>query len=310
MPPVLSPPSVRTTMAPSGMVPASAAICFRLSPMRVALSSAASPRAWSMRTASFPNSYRRTWNLLFKSGSSCVFRRSSAFCSRGFPSSAMPMLREWSIRTATTFCCGRRRATLIAGCHNISRTKAIRAVWASQMTIDRAFVSSPCRRRIFQKRPPPAAAISSTRSQTGHPDSSTNLPFSKMDSGYLNRNSNIVFSTHKLVGHRIYDVINTQAVCLRCIFRFVLRIVRVFPCIAVVLIETHRHHHAPLIVVDCAPMRDGSVLFRDSMAVEVLEPRHLDALIQIIHRVEDRVGIGQFDDHPVGENPAHALGKD
>ena len=30
---------------------------------------------------------------------------------------------------------------------------------------------------------------------TGQPESSTNLPFSKMDSGYLNRNSNMVFLT-------------------------------------------------------------------------------------------------------------------
>ena len=101
------------------------------------------------------------------------------------------MLRESSTSTATTFCCGRSVAMLIAGCHSRNSTSATSAVSSSQIATGRTPVSSPRLRRTCQASAPAAARIASTSSQAGHGASSTNCPREKIVAGYLKRNSNI-----------------------------------------------------------------------------------------------------------------------
>ena len=55
----------------------------------------------------------------------------------------MAMLRESSTSTATTFCCGRRVATLSAGCHSRNRMSATMPVSSSQMAMGRNPLSMP-----------------------------------------------------------------------------------------------------------------------------------------------------------------------
>ena len=70
-----------------------------------------------------------------------------------------------------------------------------------------------------------------------------------------------------LVGHCISDVIDAQTVSLGCIFRFVGRIVGMFPGIAIVLIETHSDHDAPVVVINATPVGVGSVLLIYASAI-------------------------------------------
>ncbi len=55
----------------------------------------------------------------------------------------MPMLRESSTSTATTFCCGRSVATLRAGCQSRKSISATMAVSSSQMATGRNPLSIP-----------------------------------------------------------------------------------------------------------------------------------------------------------------------
>ena len=89
------------------------------------------------------------------------------------------MLRESSTSTATTFCCGRSVATLMAGCHNSRSTSATMPLSSSQMAAGRTPVSMPWFRRTCQSSSAAAAATAHTSAHTGHGARKTNCPFSK-----------------------------------------------------------------------------------------------------------------------------------
>src|SRR5258708_7834875 len=104
------------------------------------------------------------------------------------------MLAESSTTTATMFCCGRKVATLSAGCHSISSSREAIKVCSNHTPTDR---SEPMRLdpealRRTQNHSPAAARITAAISdQTGQVPSSTSVPREKTAAGYLKKNSNM-----------------------------------------------------------------------------------------------------------------------
>ena len=191
MPPALSAPSLSITMAPSGSEEDSARTRSSVSPMRVAGSVALSRPVEGMRSGSLPKWYRRTWKRSPSDFSRPLSRTALAASSREPPESLRAMLFESSTRTATTFCWGRRVATLSAGCQSRNRITAIMPVSSSQMAMGRNPLSMPWLRRTCQKRSAAATRMATAMSQRGQGVRKTNWPLWKMLAGYLNRSSNM-----------------------------------------------------------------------------------------------------------------------
>ena len=176
MPPALSAPSLSSTMAPSGSDDDSAITRSSVSPMRVAGSEASSASVFSTRCGSLPNLYSRTWKCEPSDLSSPPSSARLAAASRVPPASAMPMLRESSTSTATTFCCGRSVATLSAGCHSRNRISASMADSSSQMASGRAPLNMPWLRPMCQYSRPVPHTTAAASSHSGHGVSNTNWP--------------------------------------------------------------------------------------------------------------------------------------
>src|SRR5450755_421825 len=192
----------------------------------------------------------------------------------------MAMLRESSIITATTFCCGRSVAMLIAGCQSRNSSSATMAVSSSQITSGRAPVSDPRLRRTCHSSSPAAAITLSASIHTGHDPSSTNCPFWKTAPGYLKKNSTM--KALDLMRHCVNDVVDAHAISLRSVTLGVTRMVGPLPGIAIILVKANGHHHPAVVVVNGAPMRRFTVLFPDPAGVPVLYAGHLNTLVQII----------------------------
>src|ERR1035441_9582004 len=114
------------------------------------------------------------------------------------------------------------------------------------------------------------------------------------------------------VRHRVDDVIDADADAEGGEPFGVLRVVRVLPGIAQIHVVTDGHHQPAVIVVDAAPVGGTAfalVLFVDFAALQVLSARHLVAVVQIEHGVEDGVLVRDVDDRGVGEDLLHALDK-
>src|ERR1035441_3730997 len=112
------------------------------------------------------------------------------------------------------------------------------------------------------------------------------------------------------VRHRVNDVIDADADAEGGESFGVLRVVGVFPGIAEIHVVADGDHQAAAIVVDAAPVGGTAlalVLFVDFAALQVLRARDLIALIEMEHRVEDGVLIGDVDDGTIGEHLLHAV---
>ena len=61
-----------------------------------------------------------------------------------------------------------------------------------------------------------------------------------------------------------------------------------------------------LVVIDAAPVRVVPVKLVGHAGAQILSAGHLVAVVEIVDGVEDRVGIIDLDDRPVGKDPPHA----
>src|ERR1035437_4429418 len=101
------------------------------------------------------------------------------------------------------------------------------------------------------------------------------------------------------VSDRVDDVIDADADAEGGELLGIARVVGVLPGISQIHVVTDGDHQAAAIVVDAAPVRGTAfalVLFVDFAALEVLRARHLIAIVEIEHGVEDGVLIGDVDD--------------
>src|SRR5262245_5169045 len=113
------------------------------------------------------------------------------------------------------------------------------------MTIGCTPVRKPRPLNSCQPRPNAIATIASPSTQGGQEDNSTNCPLENTFAGYLNKNSNISFVARsvcfaRLVSHGIDEIVDAGAVRLRGELLGIERAIGVFPCVSIVLIETHR----------------------------------------------------------------------
>ncbi len=83
-------------------------------------------------------------------------------------------------------------------------------------------------------------------------------------------------------------------------------VVRPFPRIAQIHVVADRDHHAPLVVVNRAPVRSLSCLpcFPCPAAARPLPAGDLEAIVQIVNRMEDLVRVRDVLDRAVRKNPA------
>src|ERR1700680_845774 len=70
------------------------------------------------------------------------------------------------------------------------------------------------------------------------------------------------------------------------------------------------HHHAAFVVIDGAPVWLEAVLFVSPAAAQVLRARHLEALIQIEDRVENRIAVLDIHDLTVGKDLPNTFQED
>src|SRR4051794_29776389 len=105
------------------------------------------------------------------------------------------MLFESSTTTATMFCCGRKVATLNAGCHKTKSNKVTSRVCINQMPAERKppRAAELALRSLHRGNASTAAASArhTPRVQRGHRPRNTNWPLANSDAGYLKKNSNI-----------------------------------------------------------------------------------------------------------------------
>ena len=143
MPPALSAPSLNSTIAPNGRDEDSASTRSSVSPMREA---GAAP----VELVRLLNPLRLFAELVEPhlelsperlEQSAVEQRLGGGLASAG--RRPYDMLRESSTSTATTFCWGRRVATLSAGCHSRNRISATMQVSSSQMARGRRPLSIP-----------------------------------------------------------------------------------------------------------------------------------------------------------------------
>src|SRR5438132_6213001 len=115
-----------------------------------------------------------------------------------------------------------------------------------------------------------ATAISSSRTHAGQGPRRTIWPLAKTVRGYLKRNWNMKGTggeahrspaSVRLVGHAVHDVIDADAERHRGERLRVIRAVSPFPRVTQVHVVTDRHHHAPFVVADGAPLVNVSVFF-------------------------------------------------
>src|SRR5689334_1748079 len=84
----------------------------------------------------------------------------------------------------------------------------------------------------------------------------------------------------------------------------VTRVVGPLPGVAQIHVVADRHHDAALIVIDRAPVLGPSVLVLlvGTAAPQVLRAGHLETVVQIVNRMEDRIGVVDVDDLALREN--------
>src|SRR5260370_15183927 len=208
------------------------------------------------------------------------------------------MLAESSTPTATIFCCGRRVATLSAGCHSISSNRAAKSVCSSHTVAPRspAMRTEPLDRRHTKKaKPPPAARIASTISHIGHSPSSTMVTREKTACGYLNRNSNIGCLVRQIINHIVHGApIGERRELLR-----VHGVIRMLPGVSEIHMMRDGHHQSSFVVVDAPPLGLETIVLEHRMRIHILQTRNLKTIVQVIYDVEDGIFVIKIHNFPV-----------
>src|SRR5216683_8291906 len=95
-----------------------------------------------------------------------------------------------------------------------------------------------------------------------------------------------------LVRHSVHHVIDPQTKRQRCELLRIARIIGPFPGVPQVHVVADRDHHAAPVIPDRAPFRDVAVLLVRSAGADVLLPRHLETLGQIVQDMKNFVFVG------------------
>src|SRR5258708_3307479 len=110
------------------------------------------------------------------------------------------------------------------------------------------------------------------------------------------------------MGHGVYHVIPSKP------YRQVRKLLRIprrvgpFPRVADVGIEADGHHDAAFVVVDPFPLRpDAAVAGKLRSVSKVLHSRKLEAIVQVVHGVKNRVLVRNLDNLPLRENHLDSL---
>jgi len=94
--------------------------------------------------------------------------------------------------------------------------------------------------------------------------------------------------------HGVDDVVDPRSKRLRRILLGIMGTVGPFPGVAVILIEAHRHHDTPAVVINAAPVWDGPILLIRMMKRIVYNPWHLNALVEVVQHVKDGIAVLQL----------------
>src|SRR5580704_12764783 len=223
----------------------------------------------------------------------------------------MAMLRESSTSTAMMFCCGFNWETVIAGCHRSTSTRAASSVCKPQRNQARQLrmtgAASAMRERVSHARPAAAATISSTSIHVGHAPKRANWPRAYTERGYLKKNSNMgSWAARYLMRHGVGDVVEDDAKSKSGKLLRVLRAVRPLPGVTEMHVGADRHHDAPVVVADGAPLGHVAVLLISSAGVDVDLAGDLKLFVDVVQDVVDLVAILEILDGPIRQHHAHA----
>src|SRR5260221_272647 len=130
-----------------------------------------------------------------------------------------------------------------------------------------------------------------------------------MEENDISERGRVRAAVWRSVRHGVDDIIHADADAEIGKLGWICRIVGVLPGIAQVHVVADGHHEPALVVVDAAPARHHAVILPQLVAAKVLRTRHLVALVQIVERVKDLVGVLDIDDGTVRKNALHAVGE-
>jgi hypothetical protein len=109
------------------------------------------------------------------------------------------------------------------------------------------------------------------------------------------------------MGHGVRNVIEHDAKRESGKLLGILRAVRPFPGVAQMHVVADRHHHAAAIVANGAPLRHVAVLFVGSAGVDILLAGNLEAVVDVVERVEELVLILEVFDGAIRKTPCACL---